>query len=433
VDSSHSSSSTPLTELDTPPVHQDPYLALRYRNFRLIVLGSFITSFGFQMLEVAIGWEIYERTSSSFALGLVGLVSIIPIILFSLLAGYVADTRNRLNIIKIAQFIILLATLGLALVSFMGGPLILAYLMLFTMGCANAFSGPAASTLIPLAVPSNVFPNAATWSSSAWQLASVVGPACGGFVIALTQKPGIVYICQSGAVGIYIVLLMLLTLSTAPLKSSVRPSTIASLKEGLDFLRKTPIIMGAITLDMFAVLLGGATTLLPIFARDILQVGPQGLGWLRAAPSIGAIIVVFLLAHRPPFQKSGRILLWCVAGFGVATVIFGISTSFWLSLIMLAILGGLDNVSVVIRSTLMLVGTPDKMRGRVSSVNSLFISMSNQLGGFESGTAASIFGPILSVIGGGIGTVLVVIGIAWFFPALRGLGRIQEDCVATQE
>ena len=203
--------------------------------------------------------------------------------------------------------------------------------------------------------------------------------------------------------------------------------TLQSLSDGLRFLRQSPVILAAITLDMFAVLLGGATTLLPIYAQDILRVGPVGLGWLDAAPSVGAICVALTLAHRPPFQKAGRTLLLAVAGFGLVTIIFGVSRLFWLSMLMLFFLGGFDNISVVIRSTLLLVRTPDAMRGRIAAVNSLFVSVSNELGGFESGVTAQLIGPVASVVVGGIGTILVVLMVAWIWPEMRHLATLRES------
>jgi MFS family permease len=272
-------------------------------------------------------------------------------------------------------------------------------------------------------VPERLFANAATWESGSWQLAAVLGPALGGFIIALFHGAALVYGLNAAAALIFVTLLL-------PLRRRYRVelpaevTTTGSLLEGVRFLGKSQIILAAITLDLFAVLLGGATTLLPIYARDILHVGPTGLGWLRAAPSIGAVCVSLSIAHIPPFKRAGRTLLLAVAGFGMATFIFGISRSFWLSLLMLFLLGGLDNISVVIRSTLLLTRSPDAMRGRVAAINYIFVGASNELGGFESGLVAQLFGPAVSVAGGGIGTILVVLLVTLLWPEMRRLGRL---------
>ncbi len=377
------------------------------------------------MINVAIGWELYERTGSALVLGGVGLVLVIPIILLSLPAGHLADRFNRKAIVIATQVLIALGSLGLTALSYTSGSLVLIYGCLLLIGTAVAFNSPATSTLLPQTVPESVFQNAATWSSSASQLASVLGPASGGLVIALSGRATIVYAINVGVALIFAVLIMPLRGHRREIRSS-EATTLGALAEGLQFLRRTQIILAAITLDMFAVLLGGATTLLPIFARDILHVGPVGLGWLRAAPSAGALCMSIGIAHAPSFKRAGRTLLWAVAGFGVATIVFGLSRSFWLSLLMLFMLGGLDNVSVVIRHTLVLMRTPNTMLGRISSVNSLFIAISNELGGFESGVVAQLFGPTLAVVSGGVGTILVVLCIALIWPEMRRLRSLSE-------
>lgn len=411
------------------PIH-DPYQALRYRNYRLLLIGNFIAALGGQMLNIAIGWELYERTGSAFLLGLVGLAEVSPAILLSLYAGHIADRYNRKAIIIITLAILVLSSLGLAALSFWNGPIILIYGCLILIGTASTFNGPAAAALPAQVVPEAAFENAATWSSSSWQLATVIGPALGGLVIGVLKSATLVYLLSSLTGLIFTLLILPIGVKNARSGSAEEGedevTTWQSLGEGINFLRRTPIMLAAITLDLFAVLFGGATNLLPVFAKDILQVGPEGLGWLRAAPAIGALGVAFVLAHRPPFRHAGPTLLIAVAGFGLATIVFGLSTSFWLSLLMLAILGGLDNISVVIRETLALTRTPNEMRGRVAAINGLFINCSNQLGGFESGLTAQLFGPIVSVVGGGIGTIVVVGAIALVWPQLRGLGRLRE-------
>ena len=401
----------------------DPYRALRFRDFRLLFIGTFIATIGEQMVNVAIGWELYERTGSALALGWVGLVQILPVILLSLPAGHMADRFNRKRIVMVTQVMLSLASVGLTVLSFTHGSLILIYGCLLLIGCGVAFGNPASSTLIPQIVPEGVFANAATWSSSSWQLAAVLGPALGGFVIALSHSATSVYALNAGASLLFVILLVPIA-TNGQVERAVEVTTTGSLLEGVRFLRKSQVILAAITLDLFAVLLGGATTLLPIYAKDILQVGPTGLGWMRAAPSVGAVCISLSIAHFPPFKKAGRTLLLAVAGFGLATFIFGISTSFWLSLLMLFLLGGLDNISVVIRSTLLLTRTPDAMRGRVAAVNTLFVGASNELGGFESGLAAQLFGPVISVAAGGIGTILVVLVVALVWPQMRRLRQL---------
>jgi MFS family permease len=406
-------------------VPHDPYIALRYRDFRFLVFGRFFGSLGEQMASVAIGWELYKRTGEAFALGLVGLVQVLPVILLALPAGAIADRYSRKRIVAIAQFVLAFGSLGLALLAYSQGPIPLIYACLLSIGVARAFNNPASSTLLPQTVPTEVFPNAVTWGSSAWQLASVLGPALGGIVIALTGATWTVFIFDMGTAALFAVLVLLIR---GKQKARVREKvSVQSMVAGASFVWRTKIILAAITLDMFAVLLGGATALLPIYALDILHVGASGLGWLRAAPAAGALLMAFVLTHLPPISRSGLTLLWAVTGFGIATIIFGLSTSFYLSLAMLFILGALDQVSVVIRSTLLLTRTPDEMRGRVSAVNSVFIGTSNELGAFESGVAAALFGPVIAVVAGGIGTVLVVGAIALRWPEVRQLGKLGAD------
>lgn len=399
--------------------NHDPYAALRFRDFRLLLVGRFVATLGNQMLSVAIGWELWLRTHNAFALGLIGLVQVVPILLLSLPAGHVADQYNRKRIVLVTQMLLASCSLGLALLSLVQGPLLLIYICLLGIGIARSFNDPASSTLLPQTIPPEIFTSAATWSSSSWQLASIIGPAVAGLVLALLNNVTIIYLFDATAGMIFLVMVSLI--KGRPLALSRKAATLESLKEGLRFVRNTKEILAAITLDMFAVLLGGAVTLLPVYATDILKVGPVGLGLMRAAPSVGALTMAFTLAHLPPFKHAGRTLLLAVTGFGLATIIFGLSNIFWLSLLMLLILGGLDNISVVIRATLILTRTPDEMRGRISSVNSIFIGASNELGGFESGATAALFGPVLSVVGGGIGTILVVLAIARIWPEMRQL------------
>lgn len=381
------------------------------------------------MLQVALGWELYERTHSAFALGMVGLVTVIPVVVLALPAGHLADRMDRKKITVIAQAVFILMSLSLALVSHSSGPIYLVFAILLIRGIAQAYNNPARSALLPRLVPAEVFANAVTWSSSGFQIAAVVGPAIGGLVIAINHRATGAYIIDAILTSIYLVMLVairggqLSQTSATALKPRER-MTLQSLAAGMRFVMDTKVILAALTLDLFAVLFGGATALLPIFAKDILQVGPEGLGWLRAAPSIGALVVMLTIAHRPPMQKTGWNLIWAVTGFGIATIVFGLSRSFGLSMAMLLILGGLDGISMIIRGTLVQLWTPDEMRGRVSAVNSVFIDMSNELGSFESGALAAAVGPVVAVVGGGIGTVIVVASVAWAWPELRRLGSL---------
>lgn len=408
-----------------PSLQHDPLAALRHRDFRLLALGRFIASLGEQMVSVAIGWELYERTGSAFALGLVGLVQVLPIIVLALIAGHVTDRFNRKHVLLITQILLSGCALGLALLSYTQGSLVLVYLCLLMIGVARAFNNPAASALLPQTIPEEAFPNAATWSSSVWQFAAVMGPPLGGFAIAIFNSAVMVYLFDAVAAIMFAMLVFFIRGRQTVF--STEPMTLKSLLGGFRFIANTKVILAAITLDMFAVLFGGATALLPIFAKDILHVSSDGLGWLRAAPSIGAVVMVLLITYMPPFKKAGRALIWAVAGFGVATIVFGVSTNFYLSLAMLVLLGALDNISVVIRTILLLTHTPDEMRGRVYAVNGVFIGASNELGAFESGLASALFGPVLAVVTGGIGTILVVLGVAYIWPELRHMGSLSKS------
>ena len=400
----------------------DPYAALRHRDFRLLLTGRFLTSLGNEMLTFAIGWELWLRTHEPFVLGMVGLVQVLPVVLLSLPAGHVADHYNRKHIVVFSELFLALCVLGLGWLSYTQGPLYWIYTLLLGIGIARAFNDPASSTLLPQTVPPQQFSNAATWSTSTWQFASITGPALAGILIGFFDSLSFIYIFDALAAITFCILLLFI--KGRPLALAQKSPTWDSLKEGFRFMRDTKVILAAITLDMFAVLFGGAVALLPIYATDILEVGAQGLGIMRSAPSVGALIMAFLLAHLPPMQNAGRTLLLAVAGFGMATIVFGLSTTFFLSVAMLVMIGALDNISVVIRGTLLLTQTPDEMRGRISSVNSIFIGVSNELGSFESGLAASLFGPVVAVVAGGIGTIIVVLIVARVWPEIGQLKRL---------
>jgi MFS family permease len=398
--------------------------ALRYRDFRLLLGSVFLTGFGQQMLAVAIGWELYNRTGSALVLGGIGLAQVIPLIFLFLPAGYAADRLSRKYLLAFTQALSLLAALALAALSFQRGPLLLIYTCLMLLGAAQSFGNPASSALVSQVLPETAFEKAMTWRSSVSQVSWVLGPAAGGLLIGLFGGAGWVYVL-SGLFFLAVVVLLLLMRVGPQTSPAAAGRKLGALVEGVRFLGQTQVLLAAITLDLFAVLLGGAVTLLPIFASDILHVGPFGLGWLQAAESLGAVGMALFLAQRPPFKRAGPALLLAVAGFGLATILFGLSRWFWLSFLMLFILGALDNISVVIRSTLVLVRTPDQMRGRVSAVSSLFVGTSNQLGGFESGLTAQLLGPIGSVVFGGIGTLLVVALVAAIWPEMRRLRTLR--------
>src|SRR6266567_1271576 len=371
----------------------DPYAVLRNRDFVLYLIGRLVASFGQQMLTVAVGWELYERTHSALALGLVGLTQMIPMVLCTMPAGHAADNYERKRIIIAMISVVALTSLGLTLTSALHAPVLWIYVCLFVTGTARTFLWPASSAFLPHLVPRSLFPRAVTWNSGTFHLSSVAGPAAGGALIALTQQAAAVYALN--AIATLICLLLMYLIRDRQAVMAKEAMTLTSLIAGFKFVFASRVIFGTITLDLFAVLLGGATALLPVYAKDILRAGPTGLGILQAALPLGSLFTAMLLAHRPPLQKAGRALLWAVGGFGVATIGFGLSNWFWFSFAMLFLCGAMDNISVVVRHTLVQLLTPDEKRGRVSAVNSLFIGTSNELGGFESGLVANWFGPAM--------------------------------------
>ena len=388
----------------------------------LYLVARFIASLGQQMLTVAVGWELYERTGSALALGLVGLSNVLPMFLFTLPAGHWADNHNRKHIMLWMTAALVVASLGLTATSWWQAPTWSVYGCLFAAGTARTFLWPASASFLPQLVSREMFARAVTWSSGSFQLSSVAGPALGGAILAWTHHAFVVYALNAVALVVCLVLVGRVRYHAVP--SAQEPMTLRSLAVGFRFVFATRLILGTITLDMFAVLLGGATALLPIYAKDILHAGPSGLGFLQAALPLGSLLCALVLAHRPPMEKAGRSLLWAVGWFGLSTVGFGFATHYWLAWLMLFVCGYTDNVSVVVRHTLVQLLTPDDKRGRVSAVNSLFIGTSNELGGFESGLVANWFGPVFAVVSGGVGTVLVVLLVAWAWPEIRRYGRL---------
>jgi MFS family permease len=405
--------------------HSGSYAAWRFAGFRRLVLGGFVESIGGRMVDVAVGWELYTRTHSAVALGLIGLVQIVPAVLLALPAGHLADRYDRRRIAVATTLLLAVCSVGLAALSQVRGPLPLVYICLALMGAGQSLQAPATAAMLAQMVPAEWFGNAATWQSSVGQAASIGGPALGGVVIAATGGATAVYAINAAA--LIAVAPVVRSLHLRPFVRSTEELTLESLLAGLRFMRATKEILAASTLDLFAVLLGGATALLPIFAEDVLRVGPTGLGWLRSAPAAGAVLGALIMAHRPPFRRAGWTLLLAVAGFGLATVGFGLSRSLPLSLLCLAALGGLDVISMVVRDTLLLTRTPDALRGRVTAVEFVFVGLSNQLGEFESGMLAAVVGAVGAVVAGGVGTLLVVPIVALVWPELRRLGQLVSD------
>ena len=420
-----SSSKQKPTHHNSKAAQYDPLAAMRFRDYRLFTIGRVLLFTGGQMQTVALGWELYERTNSPMALGGIGLAQVLPMIALTLITGHVADKNDRKKITLLAMLLLIFCSLTLAAISYYQGAVFLIYACLLLTGVARAFLKPAGDALMWQLIPTSAFTNAATWNSSSFQLASVIGPALGGLSIAVFKSATRVYILSAIAA----LSCFFLTAAIKPQKTNFKkePISLKTLAAGAEFVWNNQLILAAITLDLFAVLLGGAVALLPVFAKDILHVGPVELGYLQAAPSIGALIMAVLLVYLPPIRKAGPALLWSVVGFGIVTIIFGLSRWVWLSLLMLALSGALDSISVVIRHTLVQIRTPDHLRGRVAAINSVFISASNELGGFESGLTAALFGPVFSVVGGGIGTILVVVATAAIWPEIRKLGALHED------
>lgn len=408
---------------------RDAYGVLRVRDYRLFLLGHVVSVLGVQMQTVAVGWQLYEQTRSAWALGMVGLAQFAPMLGLSLIAGQVADRYDRRKVLMNATLLAVVAAFGLA-VTAARGQVWLIYACLFLSGTARAFQGPARSALVPQLVPRHLFSNAVSWNVSVFELASLTGPALGGWLIALLGGAKWVYVLGGLGSVWYFAFLSAMTkkayvaANTEENKATPNWQTILA---GFAYLSKTKALFAAISLDMFAVLLGGAVALLPVYAKDILHVGPAGLGWLQAAPSLGAVTMALITAHLPPFKQAGKTLLLAVAGFGLTTIVFGLSRNYWLSLGMLFLTGALDNISVVVRHVLVQVLTPDEMRGRVSAVNGMFINASNELGRFESGAVAALTTPVISVVGGGIGTLLVVLSIAMLSPELRNYGALDSE------
>jgi len=390
--------------------------AFASRDFRVFFASRLMSALGHQMEVVAIGWLVYSMTESAFALGLIGLASFAPVFLMTIPAGHAADRFDRRLISILCYLAVALGSFGLIVAAIIGKDALYAvYAIAALLGTARAFASPATQALMPSLIKTEALPNAISWGTFAWQTASIIGPALGGVLYIF--GPAVVF--GSGMAMFLGSALCLAALKTRAERKPREPATLVVALAGFKFIRNNPVIFGAISLDLFAVLLGGAVAMLPIYARDILQTGPWGLGLLRASVSVGAILMAVLLARFPLQRRAGTRMLLAVGVFGLATIGFAVSTSLVISLIMLFIMGAADMVSVYVRQTLVQIETPDAMRGRVSAVSTVFIGASNELGEFESGMMAAAFGTVPSVVMGGLGAIGIVLLWAWLFPDLR--------------
>lgn len=403
---------------------RDPYAAFRQADFRHLISVWLLMSLTVRMQIVALGWDIYERTGSALAVGYVGLVLFVPTLLLFLPAGQLADRHDRRLLLVISCAITMLAALGLAWAAMSDAAPGWMYAAIGVGAVAQAINKPARSALLPSIVPVSLLANAVTWTTGAMQMASVVGPSLAGLLIATT----------GGAVTVYwavVAINLIAVVLVLRIRHRERPGgnpgfALGDLLAGAVHMWKTPVILGAALLDLLVVLFSGANGLLPIYAKDILQVGPAGLGWLTAASAAGAIVMIFTLNCLPPSRRPGRRFLWAVAGFGLFTMLFGASTHFGLSLFALFVMGALNSISVVTRHTLVQSCTPVDLRGRVSSVNGVFTGSSNELGQFEAGAVASLSSPVIAVMSGGLATLVLVAVIARRFPELRNLNSLTQ-------
>ncbi|HNP20369.1 MAG TPA: MFS transporter [Fulvivirga sp.] len=406
---------------------KDPYAALRYREFNVFLLVRFSMIFAWAMQFIVIEWEVYSLTKDPLSLGIIGLMEVVPAVAMALFAGHIVDQKEKKALLfkcilafSVISFGLFMLTWPRVVSGFSKGNILFGiYFLVFLGGIVRSFLGPSIFSLLSLVVPKKIYPNAATWSSSAWQMGAVLGPALAGFSISWIG----VHWSMCLIFGFALVALLALTqISTKPiLNPKIGEPIMQSLKEGLKFVWHTKAIFGAITLDMVAVLFGGAVALLPIFAQDILKVGPEGFGVLRAMPAVGSFITILISAYVPLNKNAGMKLLTAVFLFGVSIIVFGLSTWFWLSVLALLFSGMTDGISVVIRQTILQLKTPDNMRGRVASVNSMFVGSSNELGAFESGLTAKLMGTVTAVVFGGSMTLITVLATGWRFPTFRKL------------
>ena len=393
----------------------DTYASLRIPDFRYFVMNSFLITATLLIQEVVLGYELYKITRDPLSLGLVGLAEALPFIALSLFGGHLADRRDKKRILQWSLLVIILGSVILYAVfqpSIVGGlsrtvQLATIYGVLMLIGTAKGFYSPASSSLKPFLVPRELYANSATWSTSFWQTGAIVGPGVAGFLYSGLGFDNTLLVVIALLVGCF-GLITLVGRKPVPVSDAPVLGFRDSLQEGFRFVFRTPIVLYAISLDLFSVLFGGVVAILPIFAEDILKVGAEGLGFLRAAPAIGAVLTLAFMTRNPPTHNAWRNMLLAVAGFGVATIIFALSTNFYLSLVMLGLTGAFDSVSVIIRQTILQIFPPDHLRGRVAAVNGIFVSSSNEIGAFESGLAARLFGTVPSVLLGGVVTLVVL-------------------------
>jgi MFS family permease len=407
--------------------------AFRYPNFRLFQASRFLLVAALEMQSVAVGWQIYEITRRPLDLGLVGLAQFLPGLLLFLLGGHAADRFDRRHVLLACYSSFALCSLAMLAITLRGlhgvahgvAPV---YMVMVAVGLVRVFSSPAGQAFTPLLVPADVFPNAAVWGSSIFNAATILGPVMGGVLYALRGTPVAVYVTASVALAASA--LLMLAIRVQGVQQLSRGRDWKTVLAGFDYVWRNKLILGTTTLDLFAVLLGGAVALLPVFAREILKAGPGALGLLRAAPGIGAGLMALVMAYVPLRRHAGVKMLCCVASFGAATVVFGLSRNLYLSMFALLVVGAADMVSVIVRATLVQLATPDEMRGRVSAVNVLFIGASNEFGQFESGITAQWMGTVPAVIAGGIGTLVIVALWSLCFPALRRVDRLTQESLA---
>ena len=407
-------------------------IAFTYPDFALYQLARLFTVAGSEMQSVAVGWQVYEITRRPLDLGLVGLAQFLPSILLFLVGGHAADRFNRRTIVALCYSGMALCSGLLLLIAVRGGHSVRPiYAVLVLVGVVRSFQFPAGQSLVPQLVPEKDFSNAVAWGATIFQGATILGPAIGGLIYAWFNGPAAVY--GTAMVASTIAMLAVTRITPKVAKRVREPASLSTVLAGFGYIWRQKLVLGTISLDLFAVLLGGAVALLPVYAREILNTGPWGLGLLRSAPGVGAAAMAVMVAHWPLRRRAGLTMLWCVAGFGVFTILFGISRSLWLSLIALLLVGATDMVSVIIRGTLVQLATPDAMRGRVSAVNSIFIGASNELGQFESGLTAHWFGTVPAVVLGGVGTLVVIAIWASLFPELRHADQLTVDALIEHE
>lgn len=416
----------------------DPYAALRYREFNTFLLLRFAMVFAWSMQFIIIEWQVYSLTKNPLSLGIIGLMEIIPAVAMALFAGHIVDQKEKKSLLFKCIVGFSIISIGLFLLTWppvvsgwkMDTVLYAIYFMVFLGGIVRSFLGPTIFSLLSLIVPKKAYSNAATWSSSVWQVGSVVGPAVAGFSI---HWIGVHWsLCIVIAFSIFSIIALTQIESKPILNKKIGEPVKESLKAGVRFVFNNPAILSSLSLDMFAVLFGGAVALLPIFAQDILKVGPEGFGVLRAAPAVGAFITMFVSAYVPMNKNAGMKLLIAIFGFGVCIIVFGLSTLYWLSVVALFFSGIFDGISVVIRQTILQLKTPDDMRGRVSAVNSIFVGSSNELGAFESGLTAKLMGTVTAVVFGGSMTLLTVLVTGFISPTFRKLD-LQKDLEAHEK